>query len=131
VRGICSLRPSVSGLSQTIKVISIVGRFLEHSRIFYFANGGAEDIYIGSADWMLRNLDRRVELIAPIEDASLKRQLKEILDVCLADNVKARRLLDDGSYIRVEAAEDEEKIDSQAYFLNHYNSNAFEETLLK
>ena len=93
VRGVCSLRPGVPGMSDTIDVISIVGRFLEHSRILYFANGGEEDIYIGSADWMLRNIDRRVELLAPIEDPRLKKHLKEeVLDLCLRDNVKARRL---------------------------------------
>ncbi|HSB11633.1 MAG TPA: polyphosphate kinase 1, partial [Blastocatellia bacterium] len=91
VRGVCALRPGVPGLSDTITVTSIVGRFLEHSRIFYFLNGGEEDIYIGSADWMQRNLDRRVELVAPIEDPRLKKHLKdEVLDVCLRDNVKAR-----------------------------------------
>jgi polyphosphate kinase len=127
VRGICSLRPGVEGLSDTITVTSIVGRFLEHSRIFYFANGGAEDIYIGSADWMLRNLDRRVELMTPIEDAMLKQHLKEILEVCLGDNVKARRLTDDGSYVRVRPQAGEAIVDSQAHFLSYYSSNSFED----
>jgi polyphosphate kinase len=123
VRGVCALRPGVPGLSDTISVISIVGRFLEHSRIFYFLNGGEEDVYIGSADWMQRNLDRRVELLAPIEDPRLRRHLKEeVLDVCLRDNVKARRLLPDGSYERVLVSEGEETVDSQSHFINSYGS---------
>jgi polyphosphate kinase len=123
VRGVCALRPGVPGLSDTIKVTSIVGRFLEHSRIFYFLNGGEEDIYIGSADWMQRNLDRRVELLAPIEDPRLKKHLKEeVLDICLRDNVKARRLQPDGSYERVRSAEGEESVDSQSHFANYYTS---------
>ena len=123
VRGVCALRPGVPGLSDTISVKSIVGRFLEHSRIYYFLNGGDEDIYIGSADWMQRNLDRRVELIAPIEDPELKRHLKEdVLDVCWQDNVKARRLLPDGSYERVRAPEGEQRIDAQNHFINFYTS---------
>lgn len=124
VRGVCALRPGVPGLSDTIRVTSIVGRFLEHSRIFYFMNGGEEDIYIGSADWMQRNLDRRVELLAPIRDPRLKKHLKEeVLDICLSDNVKARRLQPDGSYERVRPAEGEPKIDSQNHFV-HYYANA-------
>ncbi len=129
VRGICSLRPGVEGLSDTITVTSIVGRFLEHSRVFYFANGGTEDIYVGSADWMLRNLDRRVELMTPIEDATLKQHLKEILEVGLRDNVKARRLTHDGSYVRVRPEAGEAIVDSQAHFLSYYSSNSFEDTL--
>jgi polyphosphate kinase len=121
VRGICSLRPGVPGLSETITVTSIVGRFLEHSRIFYFANGGDEDLYIGSADWMLRNLDRRVELVAPIDESRLKKHLKEVLDICLSDNVKARRLLPEGLYERVLPGEGEETLDSQARFLSLYS----------
>ncbi|HVF48944.1 MAG TPA: polyphosphate kinase 1 [Pyrinomonadaceae bacterium] len=117
VRGICSLRPGVAGLSENIRVSSIVGRFLEHSRIFYFANGGDEEVYIGSADWMTRNLQRRVEVIAPISDARLKRQLKEdVLDVYLRDNLKARRLLPDGTYQRVRPLEGERTVDSQTHF---------------
>ncbi|MFP5260286.1 MAG: polyphosphate kinase 1 [Blastocatellia bacterium] len=123
VRGVCSLRPGVPGLSDTIEVLSIVGRFLEHSRVFYFANGGEEDIYIGSADWMQRNLDRRVELLAPIEDPRLKKHLKEdILDRCLRDNVKARRLLVNGTYQRVLPREGEERLDAQSHFIQTYCS---------
>jgi len=123
VRGVCSLRPGVPGLSDTIDVISIVGRFLEHSRILYFANGGEEDIYIGSADWMLRNIDRRVELLAPIEDPRLKKHLKEeVLDVCLRDNVKARRLLLNGNYQRIPCPDGNERIDSQSRFMNLYSA---------
>ncbi|HWP44133.1 MAG TPA: polyphosphate kinase 1 [Blastocatellia bacterium] len=123
VRGVCSLRPGVPGLSETIKVISIVGRFLEHSRIFYFANGGDEDIYIGSADWMLRNLDRRVELVTPIDDPRLKQHIKsDILDLMLKDNVKARQLQPEGNYSRVRPAEGEPDIDSQAHFIKYYTA---------
>jgi len=123
VRGVCTLRPGVPGLSDTITVTSIVGRFLEHSRIFYFLNGGEEDIYIGSADWMQRNLDRRVELVAPIEDPRIKKHLKEeVLDVCLKDNVKARRLGPDGSYERVRPREGEQTVDSQSHFIAYYST---------
>ncbi|HEX5735151.1 MAG TPA: polyphosphate kinase 1 [Blastocatellia bacterium] len=121
VRGICALRPGVPGLSDTITVTSIVGRFLEHSRIFYFSNGGDEDVYIGSADWMMRNLDRRVELVTPIDDPRLKKHMKEVLDLCLGDNVKSRRLLPEGSYERVTPADGEEALDSQARFLSLYS----------
>ena len=117
VRGVCMLRPNVPGLSETITVRSIVGRFLEHSRVFYFLNGGDEEVYIGSADWMRRNLARRVEVVAPVEDEQLKRILRdEILDAYLRDNVKARMLQPDGSYARVEPAEGEEPFSSQEYF---------------
>jgi polyphosphate kinase len=123
VRGVCTLRPGVPGLSDTITVTSIVARFLEHSRIFYFLNGGEEDVYIGSADWMQRNLDRRVELVVPIADPRLKKHLKEeVLDVCLRDNVKARRLLPDGSYERVRVSEGEERVDSQSHFISFHGS---------
>ena len=101
-RGICALRPRLPGVSENIRVISIVDRFLEHSRIFYFGNGGDPQVYIGSADWMDRNLSRRVEVVFPIEHRSLKQRLiDEILAISLADNVKARELLPDGSYRRV------------------------------
>jgi polyphosphate kinase len=117
VRGICMLRPGVAGLSETIRVRSIVGRLLEHSRAYYFANGGDEEVYTGSSDWMARNLDRRVEVIAPVLDASLRRYLKDVvLDSYLRDNVKAREMLPDGSYIRVRPAPGEEAFDSQTHF---------------
>jgi polyphosphate kinase len=101
VRGICSLRPGVRGLSDRIRVRSIVGRFLEHSRIYYFGNGGEEEIYTGSADWMPRNLYERVEVLVPLRDEFIRERVRhEILDAYLADNRKARILLGDGTYIR-------------------------------
>ena len=101
VRGICALRPGIRGVSENIRVRSIVGRFLEHSRIFYFANNGDEQIYIGSADWMPRNLYERVEVLVPLRDELLRQRVRhEILDAYLADNRKARVLLKDTSYIR-------------------------------
>jgi polyphosphate kinase len=117
IRGICMLRPGVPNLSENIRVRSIVGRFLEHSRIFYFENGGAEDVYIGSADWMYRNLDRRVEVVCPIADPHLRAYLKdEVLNAYLRDNVNARELQPDGSYHRAHPAADEEPFDSQMFF---------------
>lgn len=101
VRGICCLIPQLEGVSENITVRSIVGTFLEHSRIFYFENGGNPEIYMASADWMSRNLDRRVEIMFPVEDARLKKEVKHILDVQLADNVKAQLMQPDGSYVRV------------------------------
>lgn len=101
VRGICCLIPQLEGVSENITVRSIVGTFLEHSRIFYFENGGNPEIYMASADWMSRNLDRRVEIMFPVEDAKLKKEVKHILDVQLADNVKAQLMQTDGSYVRV------------------------------
>lgn len=101
VRGICCLIPQLEGVSENITVRSIVGTFLEHSRIFYFENGGNPEIYMASADWMSRNLDRRVEIMFPVEDAKLKKEVKHILDVQLEDNVKAQLMQPDGSYERV------------------------------
>ena len=119
VRGVCMLRPGVPGLSENISVRSIVGRLLEHSRAYYFANGGEEELYTGSADWMSRNFDRRVEVIAPVYDPSLKKYLKDVvLASYLKDNVKARRLLPDGSYERIEPAPGEERVDTQMLFQN-------------
>jgi polyphosphate kinase len=100
VRGICAVRPGVKGVSDNIRVRSIVGRFLEHSRIYYFANGGEEDIYIGSADWMPRNLYERVEVMVPLRDEMIRQRVRhEIIDAYLADNRKARILLKDESYV--------------------------------
>jgi polyphosphate kinase len=98
VRGICCLRPGLPGLSETIRVISIVGRFLEHSRAFYFLNGGEEEVYIGSADWMPRNLDRRIEAVTPIEDPAHRQALRDLLRLMWLDNRQAWELRPDGSY---------------------------------
>jgi polyphosphate kinase len=100
VRGICCLRPGIAGVSDNIRVISIVGRFLEHSRIFYFANAGDEELYFGSADWMPRNFDRRVEVITPVEDRQLHPRICSLLDTCLADNRQAWDLGPDGTYVQ-------------------------------
>ena len=102
VRGICCLRPGVAGVSENIEVRSIIDRFLEHARIFYFRNGGHEEVYLASADWMTRNLVKRLEILFPVTDANLRRRLIEILNTFFADNVKARRLLPDGTYRAVE-----------------------------
>lgn len=116
VRGICTLKPGVPGLSENIAVRSIVGRFLEHSRIFYFSNGGDDEVYLGSADWMARNLDHRVEVVTPIHDRYLKTYIRDVvLDAYLRDNVKARLLLPDGSYQRIQASPQEQPFDSQLY----------------
>jgi polyphosphate kinase len=102
VRGVCSLRAGVPGVSENITVRSILDRFLEHSRIFWFRNGGDDALFISSADWMTRNLDRRIEIVFPVHDAKVKKRLREILKTYLGDTVKARMLEPDGSYRRVE-----------------------------
>jgi polyphosphate kinase len=120
VRGICCLRPGVPGASENVTVTSIVGRFLEHSRIYYFRNGGDSEILLGSADLMPRNLDRRVEQLFPVEHPMLKRTLYErILKIHLQDNVQARRMLPDGSYERVQPAEGERELNSQLWMIAH------------
>ena len=106
-------------MSENISVTSIVGRFLEHTRIYYFRNGGNEEILLGSADLMPRNLDRRVEVIFPVENTQLKEALWQMLDVHLHDNVKARRMLPDGTYDRVQPQPGEELIDAQQWCLDH------------
>ena len=105
VRGMCCLRPGVQGISENIRVVSLVGRYLEHSRIYYFHNQGKEEVYIGSADWMTRNLDRRVEAVVPVEDPDLIKDLQEILAVMLADNRQAWDLQPDGQYIQRQPAD--------------------------
>jgi polyphosphate kinase len=102
VRGVCCLRPGVEGLSENIRVISIVDRFLEHSRLFYFENSGNPDVYLSSADWMTRNLKRRIELMCPVFDPELKKMLVDILNLSLNDNVKARELMPGGNYVFVQ-----------------------------
>jgi polyphosphate kinase len=117
VRSICCLRPGLAGVSENIRVRSIVGRFLEHSRIFYYRNGGDEEVYLGSADWMPRNLNRRVEVVFPVEDPFNRIRLKDILEIYLRDNAKARELRPDGSYIRRRPVNGEEPFSAQDYFL--------------
>jgi polyphosphate kinase len=118
IRGICSLRPGIKGISDNIDVISIVGRFLEHARAFYFENGGSPELYCGSADLMQRNLDRRVEVLFPIEDPAIRDHVvQDILSVQLADNTQARRLRADGTWERVRPEKGRRRIDSQAIFL--------------
>jgi polyphosphate kinase len=120
VRGICTLRPGVPGLSENIRVRSIVGRLLEHSRVYCFENGGNSEVYIGSSDWMPRNLDRRVEVLTPVKNSKIRDYLKgEYLEAYLKDNVKARELQTDGSYVR--AGGEDEPFNSQIHFQNRNN----------
>ena len=117
VRGICSLRPGIPGVSENIRVTSLVGRFLEHSRIYYFHNGGREQVYLGSADLMGRNLDHRVELLFPVENKKLLRRVRDdILETYLADNRNARHMRSDGSFVWDRSGEP--AVDSQAKFLS-------------
>ena len=117
VRGTCCLRPGIPGLSENIRVISIVDRFLEHSRIFFFENAGESEVFLGSADWMPRNFLRRIEVMFPVEDARLKARLtQELLPRILSDNVKARELRADATYVRVHPADGQEPVRSQAVF---------------
>ncbi|HYN20738.1 MAG TPA: polyphosphate kinase 1 [Thermoanaerobaculia bacterium] len=113
VRGICRLRPGLPGQSSTIRVLSIVGRYLEHARIFCFVNGGKPEYFLGSADWMSRNLDYRVEAIVPVEEPRLQEELRAILDIQLADNVKAWDMGPDGNYTQRQPAPGEEARSSQ------------------
>ncbi|HEY6097968.1 MAG TPA: polyphosphate kinase, partial [Anaeromyxobacter sp.] len=118
VRGICCLRPGVPGETDNVGVTSIVGRFLEHSRVFWFRNAGEEEVYLGSADLMLRNLSRRVEVLFPVRDAQLVRHLRDaVLETYLRDNVRARRMRADGGYDRVRPGPGEPARDAQAALL--------------
>jgi polyphosphate kinase len=113
VRGICCLRPGLKGVSDNVEVVSVVDRFLEHSRIFHFRNGGDEEVYLASADWMPRNLDRRIELLFPVESVDGRQKVLQALDALFQDNVKGRRLQPDGSYKRKRPARGEEPYRSQ------------------
>lgn len=127
IRGICTLRPGVLGLSENIKVRSIVGRLLEHSRVYYFENGGEPELYIGSSDWMPRNLDRRVEVLTPVAEPKLKDFLmNDYLTAYLRDNMRARELTADGSYYRVKPGPGEEEFDCQLAFQERSNIVDFE-----
>jgi polyphosphate kinase len=121
VRGFCSLKPGIKGLSENIQVISIIGRFLEHSRVFYFANGSDNptegEYFVGSADWMHRNLHNRVELITPIFDFKLKEKLWEFLEILLKDNRQAWYLNSNGTYIQKVPAEGEEERGTHAQLM--------------
>jgi len=117
VRGICCLRPRMPGVSENIRVISIVGRFLEHSRILYFENGGSPEVYLASADWMPRNFYRRVEVAFPIESPAPKAEIiDEVLPAFLDDRIKARELQPDGSYVRLRPEPGEQPKQAQLYF---------------
>ncbi len=119
VRGICCLRPKIKGVSDNIRVTSVVGRYLEHPRIYYFANGGQSEVYMGSADLMQRNLNRRVETIFPVEDNAIKSRLvDEVLAISMMDNVKARELQPDGSYTHLHPLDGETPINSQQWFMD-------------
>ena len=121
VRGMCTLRPGVPGLSENIRVRSIIGRLLEHSRVFYFHSGGREELFIASADWMSRNFFRRIEICTPVENPAIKQRImREALTLALADNRKAWLMQPDGSYIRAAAQEGEEGLDMQETLLNEY-----------
>ena len=120
VRGLCALRPGVKGVSENITVTSILGRFLEHSRVYHFRNGGADEVLIGSADMMPRNLNKRVEVLLIIPDPKLKEIIIEyMLNIHLKDNVKARKLLSDGTYERITPGPDDERTDSQRWLIEH------------
>jgi polyphosphate kinase len=121
VRGICCLRPGLEGVSENIQVTSIVGRFLEHSRIYYFLNGGQEEVFLGSADLMPRNIDRRVEVLFPVEEGRLIRQLRDdVLNIYLSDTVKARRMNPDGSYTRLVPDSPDSLLNSQEWLIKHH-----------
>jgi polyphosphate kinase len=118
VRGVCCLRPGLPGISENITVTSVVGRFLEHSRIYYFQNGGQEEILLGSADLMPRNIDRRVEVLFPVQDPAMIQHIrKDILETYLKDNLKARRMLPDGHYQHLKPGAKEAPLNTQAWFI--------------
>ncbi|MDR2078745.1 MAG: polyphosphate kinase 1, partial [Treponema sp.] len=116
VRGICMLIPGLTGLSENITVISIIGHYLEHSRIYYFANGGAEEYYLASADWMPRNLERRVELMFPVLQEDIKTRIRDILGAYCRDTVQARMLGSNGSWKRI--SKGDEPFSAQEHFLS-------------
>jgi polyphosphate kinase len=119
VRGMCCLRPGIKGVSDNIRVTSVVGRFLEHSRIYYFLNGGREEIYLGSADLMTRNLNHRVEVVFPVEDKSHAHYLREeVLETYLKDNTRSRLMKSNGEYVRLQPAEKQEPVDIQAWLMD-------------
>jgi polyphosphate kinase len=120
VRGICCLRPGIPGTSENIRVTAIVGRFLEHARIYYFRNGGDEEVYLGSADLMPRNLDKRVEILFPIENPGLKKAIiGTILAIQLGDTIKSRIMQPDGTYARTVPGPGKEPLNAQSWLVEH------------
>ncbi len=120
VRGTCCLKPGIKGISENVRVVSIVGRYLEHSRLYYFYNNGAEEIYLGSADLMPRNLDQRVEVVFPVEDKRHIRYLREkMLQAYLHDNRRARVMQADGSYRRLQPPSEEKAVDAQELLMKN------------
>ena len=125
VRGMCSIRPGIKGLSSNIRVISVVGRFLEHSRIYYFHNNGDERLFVGSADLMPRNLNGRVEVLFPVEDPDLVRTMRQdVLEKYLQDNLKARLMQPDGSYKRLKPDDNQPLLSVQDWFINQARLSA-------
>ena len=121
VRSMCSLKPGIKGVSENITVVSIVGRYLEHSRVYYFRNAGNEEIYMGSADLMQRNLDHRVEILFPLENTEHVRYVRDkMLETYLKDNMRARFMQQDGTYVRLESPSEDKAVDVQEFFMNHY-----------
>src|SRR6266498_4147827 len=126
VRSMCCLKPGIKGVSDNVTVVRIVGRYLEHSRVYYFHNGGEEEIYLGSADLMTRNFDHRVEVVFPIENAEQVRFLRDkMLDTYLRDNTRARVMREDGTYMRLKPADENKAVDVQEFFMNHYRGKKF------
>tara|TARA_B100002052_G_scaffold104785_1_gene96569 strand:- start:15 stop:2153 length:2139 start_codon:yes stop_codon:yes gene_type:complete len=121
IRGMCSLYPGREGLSESISVVSIIGQFLEHSRIFWFGNGGSPEVYIGSADWMSRNLDRRVEAVTPVDDPSLRGRLERLLELYLKDNRGAWDMQSDGSFIQRQPEDGEDVRNSQVQLIKQWS----------
>ena len=123
VRGICSLKPGIKDVSENIRVISILGRYLEHSRIFYFHNKGEEEIYLGSADLMPRNLNHRVEVVFPVERREHIRYLHDhVLEMYLKDNISARIMQSDGTYKRLHPSDKEKGLEVQNWLMQHPSS---------
>ena len=128
VRGICCLRAGVKGVSDNIRVYSIIGRFLEHSRAFYFANGGQEEIWLGSADWMNRNLRGRVEVVFPVEDEDHKRRIyHDLIELALNDRSKGRQMQADGTYLRRKIREDDPVFGMQEQLMDMANGLSLSE----
>lgn len=117
VRGVCCLKPGLPEISENIEIRSILGRFLEHSRIFYFKNGGEEELYLSSADWMTRNMHNRIEIMFPVYDEIIQNHLKDILDYYWKDNTAAWKLNPDGSYTKMSHKEGETPFNAQTFFV--------------